>query len=647
MKRIIRFLSLLLVLLLFAGTVTAYAAEWSEDYYRASDMSGELTETERNDLDTLCIDIMKAHQVDVTLLALRPDDYKDSSMKDMADTYYTSSRFGYGAGGDGFCVVCDTETGEAEVFAYGSAADKVPEDYLEYTADHIAGYKDQYGVYGMLYAGAKFLSNYMDEHPEGAAAGGAAETEEADLSSEIAQAEAGGAAAGTAGAAADAAGAAAEIPAESYTDMAGNVHVGAGTGKPDWYPAEPQNFTFYNDETAARVMDIAELFPEAEKQQMEQRLAEIRAEIGKDIVIYTDTTSYGLGHEACAEDFYDYNGYGIGEEREGCALFICMDPNDRGFWTACTGPETIGLFTEEYANQMDDALYNYLVNGQYAEGVRDWIENFYTLYTKGMPFPPEWYDANKTERTHDAAAPRIDDTIGLFTNDEVQKLTEQAKKISDKYGLDVVIHTAAGPAGISPDSYPQLYYEQKGYGFGDDYDGILLTIFRDFSGGERTRLYASGKGLDRLSDANRKRLMGFAEDDAASGKFYKSASGWLSNVEHMQKTGRVPHAMIYWIMTVLLGSGLGSIFGGISLGGAKAKMRVPKPQPNADRYLIPGSLQVGAVRDYLINTNTSKRYVPPAPKSSGRTGGSSGGSTFHGSHSGHSGTTHSGSGRKF
>ena len=141
--------------------------------------------------------------------------------------------------------------------------------------------------------------------------------------------------------------------------------------------------------------------------------------------------------------------------------------------------------------------------------------------------------------------------------------------------------------------------------------------------------------------------MGFAEDDAASGKFYKSASGWLSNVEHMQKTGRVPHAMIYWIITVLLGSGLGSIFGGISLGGAKAKMRVPKPQPNADRYLIPGSLQVGAVRDYLINTNTSKRYVPPAPKSSGRTGGSSGGSTFHGSHSGHSGTTHSGSGRKF
>lgn len=638
MKRIIRFLSLLLVLLLFAGTVTAYAAEWNEDYYRASDMSGELSETERNDLDTMCIDIMKAHEVDVTLLALRPEDYEDSSMEDVADTYYTSSRFGYGAGADGFLMVCDTETGEAEIFAYGNAETKVPRDYLDYVAGNVAGYKDQYGVYGMMYSAAKSLSNYMDEHPEGAAAVLPADTQAADLSGEIGQAEAQNPAAGSEPA---------EIPEGSYTDMAGNVHVGAGTDKPDWYPADPQNFNFYNDETAARVMDIAELFTEGEKQQMEGRLAQIREEIGKDIVIYTDRTSYGLGHEACAEDFYDYNGYGIGQEREGCVLFICMDPNDRGFWTACTGPETIGLYTEEYANQMDDALYNYLVNGQYGEGAADWIENFYTLYTKGMPFPPEWYDAEKTERTHDAAAPRIDDTIGLFTNDEVQKLTEQAKKISDKYGLDVVIHTAAGPSGLDPESYSQIYYEQKGYGFGDDYDGILLTLFRDYSSGSRVRMYASGAGLDKLTDVNRKRLLGFAEKDADSGKYYNSAKGWLANVEHMEKTGRVARSLFYWIATLLGGSVLGSVFGGVSLGGAKANMKVPKPQVNADRYLIPGSLQVGAMRDYLVNTNTSRRYIPPAPKSSGRSGGSSGGSTFHSSHSGHSGTTHSGSGRKF
>ena len=115
----------------------------------------------------------------------------------------------------------------------------------------------------------------------------------------------------------------------------------------------------------------------------------------------------------------------------------------------------------------------------------------------------------------------------------------------------------------------------------------------------------------------------------------------------MEKTGRVPRSMFYWLVQLVLGTGLGSVFGGFSLGRAKANMKVPKPQVNADRYLVPGSLQVAAMRDYLTGTNTSRRYVPPVQKSSGGGGGSSGGSTFHSSYHGSSGQTHSGSGRKF
>ncbi|MCR5370001.1 MAG: TPM domain-containing protein [Clostridium sp.] len=649
MKRMIRLLSLILVLLLFAGAVPAYAADWNEDYYRASDMSGELTDAERNDLDAMCIEIMKEQKVDVTLLALRPEDYEGSSFEDVADTHYTASRYGYGANADGFLMVCDAETGEAEIFTYGNAAERIPEDYLEFIEGTIPGYREQYGVYGMMYAAAKHISKYLEEHPEGAAAAPVQAGQAEDLSAEIAQAEGGAAAAaGAAGAAGSGSGA--EMPTESYTDMAGNVHVGPGTGKPAWYPVEPQNFTRYQDASASRVVDAADLFTDAEEQKMEQRLAEIRGEIGRDIVIYTDSSAYGFEHNILAADFYDFNGYGMGDDFEGACLLICMDPEDRGFYTVCTGEETKALYTEEFANQMDDVLYEYMVNGQYGDGAADWIENFYTLYTKGMPFPPEWYDPDYTDaaRTNNASAPRIDDTAGLFTADEIQKLTDQAKKISDKYGLDVVVHTAESPAGLSPYEYAELYYKQCGYGFGDNYDGIVLTMFRDGGYNGHTDMYASGTGLKKLTDVNRDRLLGFAEDDANAGKYYSSASGWLSNVAHMEKTGRVSRSLFYWLMTLVMGSGLGSIFGGVSLGGAKARMKVPKPQVNADRYLVPGSLRVAAMGgDHLINTRTDRRYVPPAPKSSDRGGGSSGGSTFHSSFSGSSGTSHSGSGRKF
>jgi hypothetical protein len=172
-------------------------------------------------------------------------------------------------------------------------------------------------------------------------------------------------------------------------------------------------------------------------------------------------------------------------------------------------------------------------------------------------------------------------------------------------------------------------------------------MFRNGGYNGHTDMYASGTGLKKLTDVNRDRLLGFAEDDANAGKYYSSASGWLSNVAHMEKTGRVSRSLFYWLMTLVMGSGLGSIFGGVSLGGAKARMKVPKPQVNADRYVMPDSLRVRKVRDHYLRSSTTRTYIPPAENKSSSSSSSSGHSSYSSSYSGHSGTTHSGSGRKF
>ena len=54
MKRRIGWAALLLALCLCLGSVAAYAAEelWSEEYYRAYDTTGELSEAERDDLSS-------------------------------------------------------------------------------------------------------------------------------------------------------------------------------------------------------------------------------------------------------------------------------------------------------------------------------------------------------------------------------------------------------------------------------------------------------------------------------------------------------------------------------------------------------------------------------------------------------------------
>ena len=120
-----------------------------------------------------------------------------------------------------------------------------------------------------------------------------------------------------------------------------DLRVGDGDpALPAWYPKDPLSFPFYHDEKAPRVIDIADIFSGEEEQQMEARLAELRTSLGKDIVILADVSTYGLSRSVYAADFYDFNGYGIGPDREGVCLMICMEPGNRGWWCCCTGPVT-------------------------------------------------------------------------------------------------------------------------------------------------------------------------------------------------------------------------------------------------------------------------------------------------------------------
>lgn len=152
---------------------------------------------------------------------------------------------------------------------------------------------------------------------------------------------------------------------------------------PDWYPENINSFEPFNDPEADRVVDNADIFSATEEKEMRELIAEISAASGKDIVILTDTSSYGVEHRVFAADFYDFNGYGMGDSHDGIIIFICMDPMDRDWQTVTTG-SAIAVYTERVANKLDDALFEYLSEGRYAEGVTDWIYNVGALYSGEM-----------------------------------------------------------------------------------------------------------------------------------------------------------------------------------------------------------------------------------------------------------------------
>lgn len=589
---------------------------WAEDYYRAHSSTGGLSDADRDDLDAEFIDFMSKYGVDFAALTLLSERL-DEEPADFARDYYESCNFGYGDDKTGFMILYVQDENQVTIVPMGSAEKMFDSQLIQDAAEHAIVYYDQYGEWGVMYAAYKYIAGEIEENAEAGKeavpALGGTEPESTDLISP----------AGT----------------ETGTPEA----AGANTNLPSWYPASTADFQFFNDEKAPRVIDNADLLTDEEEEALEKMILACREDTAHDLVIVTDVTDYGLGQMGFADDYFDYNGYGIGEEREGALLFIDMDPNDRGGWCSCNGSDTRNLYTEDIANDIDDLVYSSLGKGEYNEAFNRWVVLMYTLFEKGDPFATNWMPlrGETVTRTQDPDAPRVVDEMDLLSDAQEADLEARLAEIREKYGVDIVLFTPCRMSTMSTRTYGKLLLDTCGYGLNDSCDSIIMSIRGGYC-------YADAYGSTVLTDVNKERIEEKAESAFEGGGAYKAALSYISDVEHMLKTGRVQKPLISWIISTVVGLLGGSVFGGISTSAAQAKMKVPKTATSAEEYLVRDSISIVGLYDTYLGTTTSRVYDPPEERSSGGGGSSSGGhSSYSGGHTSSSGSTHSGSGRKF
>lgn len=267
------------------------------------------------------------------------------------------------------------------------------------------------------------------------------------------------------------------------------------SGKPAWYPKDLENFKDFHDADAPRLVDLADIFTKEEEEQMLSIIKSIQKDSGKDIVVYTDVTTYGLSRRTFAADINELAGYGFGDDFSGTVLFICMEQGNRGWWTDATG-ECQEIYSEYVINVLDDALEPYMVGGKYGEGVIDYLKNVKNLYKV-----PEWYPADKAafKPFHNESASRIADYANLFDDATKEKLQDAIKRIQDEYGMDVAIYTDSESYWRDEDTLAKEFYKYNGYGFGDDYTGSALFICTE-RGSSSFGLYEEGKCKEIYTD---------------------------------------------------------------------------------------------------------------------------------------------------
>lgn len=648
MKKFGRLAALMAAILMIILPARVKAEEWSEEYYRIINYAEAISDEDRDFLDEKCIEIVSTYHMDAAGVIAKSSDYAFRTMEKLGDKEYKECGFGYGADKDGIMVVYDIEKQEMCINRYGKAVEVIDDAFANVIAEKALEKYDEKGAWAVMYFPFAVFENALEAYENGAdLSSNPAFVDETEQSVEDRQV--------------DAPKTVENPDASENADEADPVDFSTNDSvMPDWYPEDPTTFErFHNDASIARVVDDADLFTKEEEAVMSKMIESIRTAYSKDIVIYTSNTSFGLGETRLAMDYYEFNGYGIGDQYEGICLCIVMDPNDRGFAVSAGGDDTRALYTESNAGDMDRRLLNFMKDkedsngnvlpGDYGLGVINWIENAEKMFETGHAIVPTWYEdmRNHPDNYYDSDGPRVTTDGGILTEEQIAEFEKRCRALSEQTGVDVVMHFTYGSYWMSDAEYVETLYKAKGYGIGDAHSGIAFYV-KCIAGAYNREpdIVVFGNRMAKLSDTNLKRLQ---RKTLVSEDTYEVGNQYLNDLEHMVRTGRVTRTKAYWIWTSILWIIIGSTIAGALTKVQDKKMKKPHFRMDAAEYLVPGTLSVVNLGDKYLRKNVKTIYSPLKDDSSSSStrSSSSGGSHYSSSSTSSSGRSYTTSGSKF
>ena len=122
-----------------------------------------------------------------------------------------------------------------------------------------------------------------------------------------------------------------------------------------------------------RLIDNAGLLNVEEARELSDTLDEISERQNMDVVVLTVDSLNGYTATEYADDYYDYNGYGYGEDRDGILFLVSMGERK---WALSTRGYGLTVFTDAGHDYLEDQIVGHLYQAfmTYAEECDDFIE---------------------------------------------------------------------------------------------------------------------------------------------------------------------------------------------------------------------------------------------------------------------------------
>ncbi|MBP3916873.1 MULTISPECIES: TPM domain-containing protein [unclassified Clostridium] len=142
------------------------------------------------------------------------------------------------------------------------------------------------------------------------------------------------------------------------------------------------SFSFIVKANVNPIVDDANLLSQSEKNELIEDIENFREKYNMDAVIVTSNDLEGKTPRDYADDYYDYNGYGLGNNKSGLLLLIDMDD---GKISISTSGDAIEYFTDNRIDSIISDISKYLSNGEYFHACNIFLTDIQYYMDSGVP----------------------------------------------------------------------------------------------------------------------------------------------------------------------------------------------------------------------------------------------------------------------
>lgn len=148
------------------------------------------------------------------------------------------------------------------------------------------------------------------------------------------------------------------------------------------------------------VVDMADLLTEEEEKDVREQLLYIRETNDFEASVITTKELDGKTAEEFADDWFDYNGYGIGEDHSGILLlYKDGEEGNRTIYFSTSG-NCIQKFSDSDIDSMLDYFINEFVDNGFYAAVNDFIENLDIFSSIEYVGTDEEYESDENNTVH-------------------------------------------------------------------------------------------------------------------------------------------------------------------------------------------------------------------------------------------------------